>query len=56
MKIIHSEDTTPAGRKLTQPKGHFTKVWKPRGFNEQQLFVSPSIEYAGLPLYAKPSR
>ena len=35
------------GTEVNQPKGHYTKVSKPEGFNVDQIFVSPSIKYSG---------
>ena len=36
--------------------GHYTDDWKPEGFDTKQVFLSPSIRYAGLDAYASPSK
>ena len=41
------------GDEVNQPKGHYTKDNKPRGFDIDQIFVSPSIKYSGCEVYAK---
>ena len=41
------------GAKVTQPKGHFDANNRPRGFDVNQIFVSPSIKYSGSEVYAK---
>ena len=42
------------GDKAVNPaKGHFTWDNKPKGFDVDQMFVSPSIKYSGCEVYAK---
>jgi len=36
--------------------GHFTDDSKPKDFNIRQIFVSPSIRYAGHHAYATPTK
>ena len=38
---------------INPPKGHYTRDNKPKGFNVDQIFVSPSIKYSGCEVYAK---
>ncbi|XP_019616648.1 PREDICTED: uncharacterized protein LOC109464151 [Branchiostoma belcheri] len=53
--LIKPGDKTMEGRTLSEGEGHFKDTCKPDGFNTKQVFVSPSINYAGLPVYAKAS-
>lgn len=53
---LFTDDITPDGLKLSPPDGHFTKTSKPDGFEIKQVFVSPSIKYSGLPVYAPLTR
>ncbi|KAI8506482.1 E3 ubiquitin-protein ligase mib1 [Branchiostoma belcheri] len=53
--LIKAGDKTMEGRTLSEGEGHFKDTCKPDGFNTKQVFVSPSINYAGLPVYAKAS-
>ena len=41
------------GTEVKQPKGHYTKDSRPKGFDVDQIFVSPSIKYSGCEVYAK---
>ena len=41
------------GAEVHQPKGHFTKDKRPKGFDVDQIFVSPSIKYSGCEVYAR---
>ena len=41
------------GTKVNQPKGHYTKDYRPTGFDVDRIFVSPSIKYSGCKAYAK---
>ena len=45
-------DVTPSGETLTPPWGHYTEDWKPDDFDIKQIFLTPSIVYAGLAAYA----
>ena len=49
-------EVTVGGNEVKQPKGHFTKDSKPKDFDVDQIFVSPSIKYSGCSVYAKPKR
>ncbi|XP_078609958.1 uncharacterized protein LOC144881098 isoform X2 [Branchiostoma floridae x Branchiostoma japonicum] len=53
--LIKAGDKTMEGSRLSERDGHYKDSWKPEGFDTKQVFVSPSIHYAGLPAYAKPS-
>eukprot|EP00058_Branchiostoma_floridae_P019634 XP_002605124.1 hypothetical protein BRAFLDRAFT_80941 [Branchiostoma floridae] len=35
------------GSRLSERDGHYKDSWKPEGFDTKQVFVSPSIHYAG---------
>ncbi|XP_078620256.1 uncharacterized protein LOC144887131 [Branchiostoma floridae x Branchiostoma japonicum] len=48
-------DKIMEGSTLSERDGHYKDSWKPEGFDTKQVFVSPSIHYAGLPAYAKAS-
>ena len=41
------------GKEVNQPKGHYTKDNRPKDFDVDQIFVSPSIKYSGCEVYAK---
>ena len=47
-------DTVLGGIKMKSRPGHFDEDRKPSGFNIKQVFVSPSIRYAGHDAYATP--
>ncbi|XP_070567238.1 neuralized-like protein 4 [Ptychodera flava] len=49
-------DVALGGTKLSERIGHFTDDWKPNGFDTKQIFVSPTIRYAGTDAYACPVR
>ncbi|XP_070567240.1 neuralized-like protein 4 [Ptychodera flava] len=49
-------DVALGGTKLSERIGHFTDNWKPNGFDTKQIFVSPTIRYAGTDAYACPVR
>ncbi|KAI8506477.1 E3 ubiquitin-protein ligase mib1 [Branchiostoma belcheri] len=53
--LIKAGDKTMEGSTLSERDGHYKDSWKPAGFDTKQVFVSPSIHYAGLPAYAKTS-
>ena len=44
------------GRRIDVRSGHFNENWKPEDFDIYQVFLSPSIRYAGINAYAKPNR
>lgn len=44
------------GKKVKELPGHFNDYAKPRGFNTKQVFLSPSMRYAGENTYAHPTR
>ena len=46
-------DVIVGGSEVKQPKGHYTKDSKPKNFDVDQIFVSPSIKYSGCSVYAK---
>ena len=46
-------DVALGGRKLREEKGHFDDDWKPAEFDTKQIFVSPSVHYAGQECYAE---
>lgn len=41
---------------IRERTGHFHDGCKPEGFNTKRVFVSPSVNYAGLEVYAASSR
>ncbi|XP_019620895.1 PREDICTED: uncharacterized protein LOC109467393 [Branchiostoma belcheri] len=53
-QLLMPGDVTLGGRKIRERDGHFTPTRKPEGFDTVQLFVTPSIVYAGLDAYATP--
>ena len=42
------------GQRIRELPGHFCDGYKPEGFDTKNVFLSPSIRYAGLSAYAKP--
>lgn len=40
------------GDELRPPSGHFTDDRKPKGFDIRRIFLSPTILYAGMEMYA----
>ena len=44
------------GKDIVELTGHFNDMMKPEGFDTKQIFVSPSIKYAGDDAYAANSR
>ncbi|KAK3719587.1 hypothetical protein QZH41_004746 [Actinostola sp. cb2023] len=51
--IEKESDTALGGKKLSEVDGHFCDEKRPDGFNTKQVFVSPSIRYSQLEVYAK---
>ncbi|KAI0232664.1 SPRY domain-containing SOCS box protein 2 [Lamellibrachia satsuma] len=49
-------DVALGGKKIGERPGHFDDKRKPDGFDTKQIFVSPSIRYAGHNAYATPAR
>ncbi|KAI0232663.1 SPRY domain-containing SOCS box protein 2 [Lamellibrachia satsuma] len=49
-------DVALGGKKIGERPGHFDDKSKPDGFDTKQIFVSPSIRYAGHNAYATPAR
>jgi len=49
-------DVALGGKKIGERPGHFDDKHKPDGFDTKQIFVSPSIRYAGHNAYATPAR
>ena len=54
--IHHTGDVALGGKKIGERAGHFDDKSKPEGFDTKQIFVSPSIRYAGHNAYATPAR
>ncbi|KAI0234892.1 E3 ubiquitin-protein ligase NEURL1 [Lamellibrachia satsuma] len=48
-------DVALGGKRIGEKSGHFNDEYKPEGFETRQVFLSPSIRYAGRDTYAKPS-
>ena len=46
-------DVALGGMMINEGEGHFKDDWKPKGFDTKQIFLSPSMKYAGLQVYAK---
>ena len=44
------------GKDIVELVGHYNDVKKPEGFDTKQIFVSPSIIYAGSAAYAPVKR
>ncbi|CAH1248596.1 NEURL4 [Branchiostoma lanceolatum] len=55
-QLLMPGDVTLGGYRLGEKPGHFTPKRKPDGFDTQQVFVTPSVKYAGLDAYAPPQR
>ena len=53
MLCMYAGSLVVGGKEVNQPKGHYTKDNKPKGFDVDQIFVSPSIKYSGCEVYAK---
>ncbi|XP_078368543.1 neuralized-like protein 4 [Oculina patagonica] len=47
-------DVVLGGKEISEEKGHFNDMRKPRGFDTKQIFVSPSVLYAEDDIYAEP--
>ncbi|XP_077870128.1 neuralized-like protein 4 [Saccoglossus kowalevskii] len=45
-------DKTRSGYIIKEKWGHFNDYHKPPGFNTKQIFLSPSINYSGNPIYS----
>ncbi|XP_077870572.1 neuralized-like protein 4 [Saccoglossus kowalevskii] len=50
--ILAAGDVALGGTTLGEREGHYDDSRKPDGFNTKQIFVSPSIKYAGHDAYA----
>ncbi|XP_022100637.1 neuralized-like protein 4 isoform X3 [Acanthaster planci] len=46
-------DIALGGDQLTEQPGHFNDSHKPKDFDTKQIFISPSMNYAGCNVYAK---
>ncbi|KAK2160291.1 hypothetical protein NP493_1657g00048 [Ridgeia piscesae] len=55
-ELVMPGDTIRGGDKIAERPEHFDEDWKPEGFNTRQIFVSPSIRYAGHHSYATPTK
>ena len=56
MHISSSGTSVLGAGKLRERPGHFDDKRKPKGFDTKQVFVSPSIRYAGHEAYASSER
>ncbi|XP_019620778.1 PREDICTED: uncharacterized protein LOC109467275 [Branchiostoma belcheri] len=54
--LLMPGDVAMGGHQLGERPGHFNADKKPEGFDTAQVFVSPSIVYAGLDQYATAKR
>ncbi|XP_070554471.1 neuralized-like protein 4 [Ptychodera flava] len=54
--LLMPGDTAMGGKRLGERSGHFSDDNKPDGFDTKQVFLSPSIRYSGLNVYALPTR
>uniref|UniRef100_A0ABM0MJC5 Neuralized-like protein 4-like n=1 Tax=Saccoglossus kowalevskii TaxID=10224 RepID=A0ABM0MJC5_SACKO len=54
-RLLIPGDTTPSGKIVNERKFHIPAC-NQFGFNTKQIFVSPSILYAGNPTYATPKK
>ncbi|CAD5115981.1 DgyrCDS4912 [Dimorphilus gyrociliatus] len=50
--LLMPGDITAEGQQLKELDGHFNLDYKPEGFDTRQVFVSPTIRYAGLNVYS----
>ncbi|CAH1249987.1 NEURL4 [Branchiostoma lanceolatum] len=55
-QLLMPGDTALGGHHLGERPGHFNEKRKPEGFDTQQVYLSPSIEYSGDDIYAHPTR
>ncbi|XP_077984407.1 neuralized-like protein 4 [Glandiceps talaboti] len=55
-ELLMAGDVAYGGVKLTEGKGHYTEKWKPEGFDTKNIFMSPTIRYAGIDCYSKPDK
>ncbi|XP_070554676.1 neuralized-like protein 4 [Ptychodera flava] len=51
-ELLIPGDTLLGGRKLSEGPGHYTDDWKPKDFDTKQIFMSPSVRYSGMDVYA----
>ena len=56
IECVYVGSLVVGGAEVNQPKGHYTKDNRPKGFDVDQIFVSPSIKYAGYEVYAKATK
>ena len=49
-------DISLGGKVVSAPDNHYTEDWKPPDHDTSQIFLSPSIKYAGCTVYAPPER
>ncbi|CAH1250762.1 NEURL4 [Branchiostoma lanceolatum] len=54
-QLLMPGDTALGGIHLGEREGHFNEKRKPEGFDTQQVYLSPSIEYSGDDAYAYPT-
>ncbi|KAI0239069.1 SPRY domain-containing SOCS box protein 2 [Lamellibrachia satsuma] len=54
--LLMPGDKPRGGDKIRERPEHFDDDWKPEGFKTKQVFVSPSIRYAGHHSYATPTK
>ncbi|XP_046846010.1 neuralized-like protein 4 isoform X2 [Xenia sp. Carnegie-2017] len=53
LQLLMPGDVAFGGSKLREGEGHYNDSWKPHGFDTKQIFVSPSVKYAGCAVYSK---
>ncbi|XP_046846008.1 uncharacterized protein LOC124439800 [Xenia sp. Carnegie-2017] len=56
LQLLMPGDVAFGGSTLREGEGHYNDSWKPRGFDTKQIFVSPSVKYAGCAVYSKKKR
>ena len=49
-------DVVFGGQEIKELPGHFNDQRKPRGFDTKSVFLSPTIRYSGLDMYAPTER
>ena len=53
---MYAGDIALGGEVVGQGEGHFKEDWKPKDLDLSQIFLSPSIKYAGCAAYSKPTK
>nr|XP_006820344.1 PREDICTED: neuralized-like protein 4-like [Saccoglossus kowalevskii] len=55
-ELLIAGDVGYGGKQIKEGEGHYHDGWKPHKFDTKNIFLSPTIRYAGLEAYSKPFR